>query len=163
MERIAFIPGSLDPVTRGHVDIIRRAAALFDKVIVAVTVNAEKNSGMFTASERLEILKCAVRDIENVECLLCDTLASDFARGHGARWYVKGVRSATDFDYEYSLANITKHFDADIETILLPADPTLAHISSTYARERIRYGCELDDIADSKTAALIREIYEGKK
>lgn len=163
MERIAFIPGSFDPVTRGHVDIIRRAALLFDKVIVAVTVNAAKNSGMFCWGERLEILKCAVRNIENVECLLCDTLASDFAKEHGARWYVKGVRNATDFDYEYSLANITKHFDDDLETVLLPAEPTLAHISSTYARERIRFGCELDDIADSETAALIRKIYMSKK
>ncbi len=162
MDRIAIIPGSFDPVTRGHIDIVKRAAAVFDKVIVAVMANAEKPGGMFSYEERLELLKCAVRDIENAECMLCDTLASDFAASHGARFFVKGVRSATDFDYEYSLANIMKKFDRNIETLFLPADPVLSHISSTYARERIRYGCDLCDIADSKTAELMMQLYSKK-
>ena len=159
MEKIALIPGSFDPVTKGHVDIVRRAAKMFDKVIVAVMANAEKQKGMFSPQERLEILRCALRDIENAECLLCTGLASDFAVEQGAFYFVKGLRNATDFDYEYSIANIMKKFDRRIETVFLPADPTLAHISSTYARERIRYGCSLDDIADSETARLIMKLY----
>lgn len=162
MDRAAYVSGSFDPVTRGHVDIIRRAAELFDRVVVAVTANAEKHSGMFTPDERLEILKCAVREIENVECLICSGLASDFAREHGLKYFVRGVRSASDFDYEYSLANIMKKFDENIETVLLPSDPALSHISSSYAKERIRYGCSLDDIADNETAALIEKIYKAK-
>lgn len=159
MEKIALIPGSFDPVTRGHVDIVSRAAKMFDRVIVAVMANAEKQSGMFSPDERLEILKCALRNIENADCMLCKGLASDFAAEHGVRYFVKGLRNAIDFDYEYSIANIMKKFDEDIETVFVPADPILAHISSTYARERIRYGCSLDDIADDETAKLIRRLY----
>lgn len=163
VKKIAIVPGSFDPVTRGHIDIIRRAAAVFDEVIAAVMVNAEKPSGMFTADERLEILRCAVRDIDNADARLCSGLASDFAKQHGARYFVKGVRSGTDFDYEYSLASIMKKFDENIETFLIPSEPSLAHISSSYARERIRYGCSLEDIADSETAELILKLYNKKK
>lgn len=164
-QRIAIVPGSFDPATKGHADIIRRAARIFDKVYPTVMVNAEKlGSEMFTPEERLAILKSACRDLgDNIECLMCSSLASDFADSLGASYFVKGVRGATDFDYEYSMAEIMRRFDSRIETILLPASPELAHISSTYARERIKYGCELSDVTDSRTAQLIREIYGARK
>lgn len=158
-----LVPGSFDPVTLGHVDLIKRAAGIFDSVHAVVMVNAEKrNSGMFTPEERLEILKTAVRDIPNVTCALCEGLASDYTKANGIEFIAKGVRNATDFDYEYSLAEIMKHFHEGIETVLIPSDPALSYISATYARERIRYGCDLSDIADTDTAALIREMYNAK-
>ena len=159
----AIVTGSFDPATLGHADLIRRAAQIFDEVHAVVMVNAEKkNTGMFSPEERLRILESLTADIDNVKCAVCTGLASDYTKAEGIDFIVKGVRNATDFDYEYSLAQIMKHFHEGIETVLIPADPTLAYISSTYARERIRYGCDLSDIADKKTAALIKELYDAK-
>ena len=164
MMKKAIVPGSFDPVTAGHVDVIRRAARIFDEVHAVVMVNAEKqNSGMFTPSERLSILESAVRDIKGVKCALCTGLASDYTKEQGIEYIVKGVRNSTDFDYEYSLAEIMKHFHEGIETVFIPADPALSYISSTYARERIRYSCSLSDIADPETQDLIKKYYESKK
>lgn len=163
MKKIAIVPGSFDPATAGHVDLIKRAAAIFDEVHAVVMVNAEKNTGMFTAEERLAIIESATEDIENVKCAVCSGLASDYTKENGIGFIAKGVRNATDFDYEYSLSEIMKHFHEGIETVLIPSDPTLSYMSSTYARERIRYGCDLSDIADEKTAALIKELWEKKK
>ena len=159
----AIVPGSFDPATAGHADLIKRAARIFDEVHAVVMVNAEKkNSGLFTPEERLAILKCATKDIDNVKCAVCTGLASDYTKANGVGFIAKGVRNGTDFDYEYSLAEIMKHFHEGIETVLFPSAPELSYISATYARERIRYGCDLSDIADEKTAALIKELWENK-
>lgn len=161
MKRFAIIPGSFDPATLGHVDIISRAAEIFDTVFPVVLVNGEKN-GMFSPEERLEILKCACRNIRNADCRIFRGLTSDFAKSIDARWLVKGARNATDFDYESGLAQIMKKFDSSLETVILPASPELSYMSSTYARERIKYGCELSDFADSETAKLIMNIKKTK-
>lgn len=158
--KTAIIPGSFDPVTLGHVDLIRRAAAVFDKVYPVIVVNAEKK-GMFYPDERLKIMKSACRGIENVECRIFDGLTSDFAKEVGARFIAKGARNSTDFDYETGLAQIMKKFDSELETVFFPADPALAYMSSTYARECIRYGCSLSGIADIETEKLIRKFYKG--
>lgn len=159
----AIVMGSFDPCTLGHVDLIRRAARIFDEVHAVVMVNAEKiDRGLFTADERLSILEKAVEGIENVKCATFSGLASDYTKEMGIEFIVKGARNATDFDYEYSLAEIMRHFHEGIETVILPAEPALSYISATYARERIRYGCDLSDIADEETACLIKEIYERK-
>ena len=158
--KTAIIPGSFDPVTLGHVDLIRRAAAVFDKVYPVIVVNAEK-SGMFYPDERLKILKSACRDIENAECRVFDGLTSDFAKEVGAKFIAKGARNSTDFNYETGLAEIMKKFDPELETVFFPADPMLAYMSSTYARECIRYGCSLSGIVDSETEKLIHKFYKG--
>ncbi len=159
----ALVAGSFDPCTLGHVDLIKRAALIFDEVHAVVMVNAEKrNSGMFSPEERLQILESAVKNIPNVKCAICEELASAYTMANGIEFIAKGARNATDFDYEYSLAQIMKRFHEGIETVLIPADPALSYMSATYARERIRYGCDLSDIADEKTAVLIKELYEAK-
>ncbi len=156
--KYAIIPGSFDPATLGHVDLIRRAAAIFDRVFPVVLVNAEKK-GMFTPEERLEIIRCACRNIENADCRIYDGLTSDFAAEVGADFIAKGARNSTDFDYEVGLSEIMKKFDPELETVIFPADPELSYMSSTYARERIRYGCDLSDIADEETAELIKKFF----
>ncbi|MBQ2729323.1 MAG: pantetheine-phosphate adenylyltransferase [Clostridia bacterium] len=158
----AVVPGSYDPATLGHIDLIRRAAKIFDEVHAVVMVNAEKPGGMFTPEERLAVLKSATAGIENVKCAVCTGLCSDYTKENGIEFIAKGVRNGTDFDYEYSLSEIMKHFHEGIETVLIPSEPTLSYISATYARERIRHGCDLSDIADEKTAELIRELWKNK-
>ena len=162
-KKIALVPGSYDPATLGHVDVIRRAATLFDTVYAVVLVNAEKrDSGLYSPEARLQILQCACRDIPNFRCCVCDGLTSDIAAKLFSTHYVKGVRNGTDFDYEYGLAEIMRQFSPDMETVWIPARPSLSHVSSTYARERLRFGCDLSDVADAETAALMRELLEKK-
>lgn len=141
--RRAICPGSFDPITLGHLDIIRRAAALFDAVTVCVMVNGGKGGGMFSAEERLEFVRLAVAELPNVDCLRWDGLLADLAAAQGASALVKGVRGAGDFDWEYQMACINRGLGAGVETVLLPASPEYVYFSSTMAREMIRYGQDL--------------------
>ncbi len=143
--RHAIVTGSFDPVTAGHADLIARASALFDRVTVVILANAEKPSGYFSASERLRFVEETIAGMENADAVVYGGLTSDIARELGAKFIVRGARSATDFDYEYGLAFIMKRFDPALETVILPSRPEYAMISSTYVRELLRYGCPLGD------------------
>ena len=132
----AIFTGSFDPITIGHYDIIRRAAAIFPKVFVAVTINNEKRY-MFDEKERLEMVKKACESLGNVEILFCEGLVSKLAAEKDAV-FVKGVRNSVDFAYEYEMASISKEISG-VETFLIPADPKLAFVSSTFVREMIKH------------------------
>lgn len=170
IKRIAMITGSFDPVTSGHADLIRRAAKMFDFVYVALMSNGEKDSlggGMFTYGERLAMLEAACADlanegITNVRAELCEGLSSAYAAERGIRYIVRGVRCASDFDYEYSLAAIMKRFNADLETVMLPSEPSIACVSSTYVRELIKYHHPIGDAMPESAAKLAVEYY-GKR
>ena len=135
----AVVPGSFDPVTVGHLDLIERAAAMFDTVYVTAFQNAEK-TGMFTAEEKLHMLRLAVSGIPNAVCSVETGVLADFASEHDAV-IVKGVRNGTDFDYEMNLAYISRAIAGEgrTETLLLPAKQEYLHISSSYVREMLRY------------------------
>ncbi|MBQ3791476.1 MAG: pantetheine-phosphate adenylyltransferase [Clostridia bacterium] len=137
-KRIAVIPGSFDPITLGHLDIIRRASEIFDHVYVAVSENAEKKT-MFDARQRLEMAKIAVDGLPNVTAEICKGLLADYLHEKKSRYLVKGIRGSADADYEGQLASIMRSFDPSFESVWLPASEGLSHISSTYARELIRY------------------------
>ena len=156
--RVAVCPGSFDPITLGHLDIIRRAADLFDRVLVCVMTNGEKDHGMFSPQRRLELAQLAVRDLENVEAELWQGLLADYAQQRGARFLVKGVRCGTDFDSEYQMAWINQGLAPELETVLLPARPEFIYFSSTMAREMIRYGQDLKRYLPS---AVAEEIGKG--
>lgn len=141
--KIAVYPGSFDPVTLGHMDVIERAAALFERVYVCAMVNGGKNP-MFTAEQRFEMLRAATAELPNVTAELWTGLLADYAREKGARWLVKGVRNATDFDAEYGMAQINRGIDAQLDTVLIPARAELLHFSSTMAREMIKYNQPLE-------------------
>ena len=119
--RTAICSGSFDPITLGHLDIIRRAAACFDRVCVCVSPNAEKKNQMFTPEEKLLLVRTAVADLPNVEAELWPGLLADFAVDHGATAIVRGVRNTSDFDVEYQLALINQDIHPGLETMLLPA------------------------------------------
>ncbi len=137
--KTALIPGSFDPITLGHYDIIVRSAKLFDRVIVAIFHNSEKKD-FFPIERRLELAQIAVRDLPNVEVAACtDTLLVDFAKEHGVDAIVKGVRNGTDFTYEYDLSLINRTLFPTLETVFLPAKAEHQHLSSTFLREMIRY------------------------
>ena len=156
--RIAVCPGSYDPITLGHVDVIRRAAGLFDKVIVCVLVNGGKTNGMFSPEERLHQVQLAVAELENVEAELHTGLLADFARERGACALVKGVRNGTDLDWEHQMAHVNRELYPGLETVLLPARQELGWLSSTVAREMIRYRQPLKKYLPS---AVAEELEKG--
>jgi pantetheine-phosphate adenylyltransferase len=131
---IAVYPGTFDPVTLGHQDLIRRAAGLFGTVIVAVATAHHKKT-MFSLEERLESVREVVRPYGNVQVEGFTGLVRDFAVAHGARAMVRGVRSVTDFDYENQLAGMNRALAPDVETVFLTPDARYQHISSTLVRE----------------------------
>ncbi len=162
-----IIPGSFDPITAGHMSIVRTCASLFDNVFVVILNNSEKKSGMFTPDERLEIANAAIEhlaneEITNVKAVLYEGLTTDAALKCGAEYVVKGVRNPVDFSYEYELSQITRRFESSLKTIFLPSDIEYAPVSSTYVRELIKYGrFDSSDFAEG-TVGLIKEIYETK-
>ena len=141
---IAIYPGSFDPITLGHLDIIRRAAACFDKVYVCVMVNCEKKQPMFTPERRLELIRHSVAHISNVEVENWSGLLADYVRAKNAHILVKGVRNCADFELENQMARINQGILPQLETLLMPASAEYEHFSSTMAREMIHYGQPLE-------------------
>lgn len=161
-QRVALVTGSYDPITVGHMHLIRVAAGLFDTVYVAICANTEKPSGAFLPADRVTLAQDAVAraGLENVRVVLCPGLVSDTARACGAQYLVRGLRNGMDFAYEYDLAGIMKRFDPALETIFLPTDPTLACVSATYVRDLLKYDCPLDEAVPN--GALTRALYQKK-
>jgi len=160
--RTAVCSGSFDPITLGHLDIIRRAAACFDKVWVCVSPNAEKKNQMFTPEQKLLLVQKAVEDLPNVEAELGPGLLADYAVSHGANVIVRGARNASDFDVEYQLALINRTIYPQLDTMILPASAEYQHFSSSMAREMIRYRQPLEKYLPESIVPLVREMTENK-
>lgn len=161
--RTAICSGSFDPITLGHLDIIRRAARCFDRVCVCVSPNAEKRNQMFTPEQKLLLVQTAVAELPNVTAELWPGLLADFAVSHGGGVIVRGVRNATDFDVEYQMALINRGIYPELETLLLPASPAYQHFSSSMAREMIRYRQPLEQYLPEAIIPLVRELTEKRK
>ena len=151
----ALFSGTFDPVTCGHVDLIRRAASLFDEVYAVVFNNTEKTA-MFTLSERCAYLKAACRGFDNVTVDVCDGLLAAYTEAHGIGVILRGVRDASDVAYEISLATINRGLRNRPETIFLPSAPAFSHVSSTYARNMIQYRESLTGVIPEEALALMR-------
>ena len=159
----AICSGSFDPITLGHLDVIRRAAALFDKVCVCVSPNAEKKNQMFTPQQKLLLVRAAVEELPNVEAELFPGLLADFAVSHGAKVIVRGIRNTTDMDVEYQMALINRGIYPELETLLLPASPAYQHFSSSMVREMIRYQQPLEKYLPLSVIPLVRDMMAKKE
>ena len=158
--RTAICSGSFDPITLGHLDVIRRAAASFDQIWVCVSPNAEKRNQMFTPEQKLRLVRSAIAELPNVEAELWPGLLADYAREHGACAIVRGVRSMTDFDIEYQMALINRELCPGLETMLLPASAPYQHFSSSMAREMIRYRQPLERYLPASIIPLVEKLTE---
>ena len=142
--RIAIYPGSFDPVTSGHLNIIRRAANIFDKLIVCVMVNSGK-SPMFTRDERVELIRRVTSDIPNVEVDSSAELLAEYARRKGSCVIVKGLRAGSDFENEFQMAMINHKINPDLDTMFLTAEHQYMYMSSSMVKELGRYGADLSE------------------
>jgi len=131
----AMYPGTFDPITLGHEDLVRRAASLYGRIVVAVAANTGSKAPMFTLAERVELAKSTLSDIGNVEVTGYEGLTVDFARKNGLAVIMRGLRAVSDFEYEFQLANMNRHLTNDVETVFLTPSDKYTFISSTLVRE----------------------------
>lgn len=156
--RRGIYPGSFDPMTKGHLDLIERAANLVDELYVAVLVNPNKTSGMLSIKDRVEILEKAASHLTNVKVEHYYGLLADYAREIDAKVIIRGLRSYTDFDTELSMAQINKALRPDLETIFLMTAPKYAHISSSHVRELIHFKGDYEWMIPEAAANKIKNI-----
>lgn len=147
--KIAVFAGSFDPITLGHEDIVRRAAQLFDKVIVAVGVNSDKH-GRFSVEQRMEWVRQTFADLKQVEVVQYEGLTTEFCRSVGATVLVRGVRNGIDLAYEQQIADLNRRIAPEIETVLLMTRPQLSDVSSSAVRELLRYGKSVEAMVPNK-------------
>ena len=138
MTKIAIFPGSFDPFTRGHLDIVSRATTLFDEIIIGIGYNDQKKRMFNVQSMKIKIEE-SVKEMSNVKVEIYSNLTADFALERGAKYLLRGIRNTTDFEYENAIAQANKHLNKELETVFLMTTPSLAHISSTIARELYRF------------------------
>ena len=154
MTKIAVCPGSFDPVTYGHLDIIHRASMLFDKVIVAVSVNSQKNTS-FTADERVEMIKKVTSNFENVEVDICKGLLAEYCKSLNACAIVKGLRAVSDFEYEFQQALANKTLYPKGDTIFLTTRAENMYLSSSVVKEIARYGGDISNLVPKEILDII--------
>jgi pantetheine-phosphate adenylyltransferase len=156
MPRICLFPGTFDPVTLGHVDIIKRAIPLFDKIIVAIGINAAK-SPMFSPDQRLDWIKEIFRNEPNIEGAVYEGLTIRFCQEVGARFILRGIRYVSDFEYEKTIADANRTMDPGIETIFLTGEPKYTSVASTIVRDIIRNGGNASPFLPDVVASSIRK------
>lgn len=140
---VAICPGSFDPITLGHLNIIRRTAKIFDKVIVCVMLNSTKKAPMFSIEERVDMAKCVVERFPNVEVDTFDGLLAEYAKKYDGAVIVKGLRAASDFEYEFQMNLINKKINPALETMFLTSSEKYTFLSSSVVREMASYGADL--------------------
>jgi pantetheine-phosphate adenylyltransferase len=156
--RIAICPGTYDPVTYGHLDVIARAAKMFETLVVAVVnVPVRKGKTLFSTEERVDMIRAEVSDLPNVKVDSFDTLVVEFARVCGAHAIVKGLRSITDFGYEFEMNQLNRRQDPDVESVYLMASPEYSFLSSSGVRELATFGADIDDLVPGPVARRLQE------
>ena len=155
--RIAVYPGSFDPVTNGHLDIIRRASRIYDRLVVGVLNNPNKKTPMFSVEERIEMIRKAAEDIENVEVDSFTGLLVDFAKTKGAQVIVKGLRTVADFEYEFQMALLNKALNPEYETVFLMTDTKYSYISSSMVKELAGFKGDLTGFVPEDVKEKIKE------
>jgi pantetheine-phosphate adenylyltransferase len=156
--RIAVCPGSYDPVTNGHLDVITRAATVFDQLIVAVVAaSVRKSKSLFSVEERIEFLTEATKHLPNVRIEPFSTLVVEFARERGAKAIVKGLRAISDFEYELEMNQLNRQLASDIESVYLMASPQYSFLSSSGVKEIATFGGDISELVPEPVAQRLQE------
>ena len=161
MERIAVCPGSFDPITNGHLDILQRASKLFDKVIVAVSVNADKNPS-FTLEERVQLVKMCTKHLDNIEVDVVNELLAHYVERVGACAIVKGLRAVTDFEYEFQMAMANKKMYNEAETLFLTTSHQNMYLSSSLVKQIAGFGGDIKAFVPKQIVDIVNERFYNK-
>ena len=162
--KTAIYPGSFDPITLGPLNIIKRAAVCFDKLIVCVMVNSEKvNRGLFTPEERVELIRRVVAKLPNVEADCSSTLIAEYARQKRACTLVKGLRAVSDYENELQMALINRKLNPRLETMFLPSSAKYTYVSSSMVKEMARYGAELSDFVPREIIGDVQRKMDSRR
>jgi len=163
MQRIAVYPGTFDPLTLGHLDIIRRGAHLVDKLVIGVTTNPSKEP-MFSVAERLAMVRREIAGVPgNIEVVEFDSLLMNFAEAQNAAMILRGLRAVADFEYEFQMAGMNQQLNDDIETVFLMADVSLQPIASRLVKEIARYGGRIDKFVPPGVVADVASHLNGRR
>ena len=157
--RTAIYPGTYDPVTLGHVDIIRRAAQIFDRVVIGVVREPSHKRVLFSVEERVGFLEDALRDQNNVEVDVFSELVVEFARRWGAKTMVKGLRVISDFEWEFQMNHLNRTLAPDVETVYLMSNPQYSFVSSSGVKEVASFGGNVDDLVPPAVSARFKEMF----
>jgi pantetheine-phosphate adenylyltransferase len=155
MKRNAVYPGTFDPITNGHHDLVRRAATIFDRVVVAIAANPGK-APMFSLDKRIELAQRVLADVPNVEVKGYANLTVDFARDNNLNVIIRGLRAVSDFEFEFQLANMSRHLSRDIETVFMTPQEQFTFISSTLVREIALLGGDVNEFVHPIVAEELR-------
>ncbi len=155
-KKIAIYPGSFDPITNGHIDLIKRASKLFDEVIIGITQNSKK-SAFLSIDQRLDMANKTLSDISNIKVMSFNTLLVDFAKAQNAQVILRGLRAVSDFEYEYQLSGMNKHLNPTIETLFMTPAEQYANISSSLVREILSLGGDISHFVPKSVEALLKQ------
>ena len=159
MNKMAVYPGTFDPVTNGHIDIIKRGKTIFSSIIVAVIEHPKKNT-LFTIDERISLLKHAVKDIKNVKVELFDGLLVDYVKNKKAQAIIRGVRAISDFDYEFQMALMNRKLDDNIETVFMIPNEAYSYLSSSLVKEIAQYKGNVDMFVPELVKTRLNEKFK---
>ena len=157
MKKIAIYPGSFDPITNGHIDLIKRASKLFDEVIIAITQNANKSS-FLSIEQRVSAAENSISSLKNTTVLSFNALLVDFARDHNAQIIIRGLRAVSDFEYESLLSGMNKRLNSEIETLFMTPSEEFANISSSLVREILLLGGDISPFVPSEVKTILLDI-----
>ena len=152
----AMYPGTFDPITLGHEDLVRRATRLFDRVVVAIAANPSKET-MFSLEERVELARSVLSDLDSVEVMGYTGLTVDFAKEHALQAIVRGLRAISDFEYEFQLANMNRHLTDEVESVFLTPTETYTYISSSLVREICSMGGDISEFVSPKVKLALTD------
>ena len=155
----AICPGSYDPVTNGHLDVIARAAGIFDRVVIGVVGSPHHKQPMFTVEERVDFLRDALSDLDNVEIDVFRELVVDFARRWEAKAIVKGLRVISDFEWEFQMNQLNRHLAPDVETMYVMASPQVSFVSSSGVKEIAAFGGDVSELVPEPVARRFKELF----
>jgi pantetheine-phosphate adenylyltransferase len=155
----AICPGSYDPVTNGHLDVITRAAGIFDRVVIGVVGSPHHKQPMFTIEERVDFLRDALSQLDNVEIDVFRELVVDFARRWEAKAIVKGLRVISDFEWEFQMNQLNRHLAPDVETIYVMASPQVSFVSSSGVKEIAAFGGDVSELVPEPVARRFKELF----
>ena len=157
MNVAAMYPGTFDPITLGHEDLVRRSVRVFDRVVIAIAADTVSKAPMFNLAERVDLANAALGDIENVEVMGYEGLTVDFARDHGLSVIIRGLRAVSGFEYEFQLAAMNRHLTEDVETVFLTPTDKYTFISSSLVREIANLGGDVSEFVSPKVKLALME------